>query len=197
MKTSLTTIFSLSIAAILIIAIPPAPSLADDSEDEQATESADERDENAAPIAAAAGQKPQVNKTATHSPEEIAKALQSCEQAINKFKEMGVGVAPFESVTAQAHGLLEANQIGEAEELTFALKHSLEDQQRRFYANKIQVWHNQVKLQQEEMKKKKGHNLVSASSPSTKSGGNLAKGAHGVLSRADAKYTPLIYPIAR
>ena len=196
MKTSLTKFFSLSIAAILIIAIPPAPSLADDSEDEQSAESTEER-EDAAPIAAAPSHKPPVSKVATRSPEEIAKALQSCEQAINKFKEMGVGVAPFESITAQAHSLLEANQVGEAEELTLALKHSLEDQQRRFYANKIQVWHNQIKLQQEEMKKKKGHHLASSSSPSTKSGGNLAKGAHGVLSRADAKYTPLIYPIAR
>lgn len=196
MKSSLTKLFTRSFAAILIIAIPPTPSIAADDNAEGTTEAAAEREQDEAPIASAPVANPQVSKAPSHSAEDITKALQSCDQAINKFKEMGVGVAPFEAISSQAHGLMQANQVGEAEELTFGLKHSLEDQQRRYYANKIQVWHNQVKLRQEELKKKKGH-VVSSNTTGTNNGGGLAKGAHGVMSRADAKYTPMIYPIAR
>ena len=124
---------------------------------------------------------------ASFSDNNLSDELDKVEVAIEKFKVIGVGVAPFEQEAQDIHVLLGKGEQTMADAKLARLKQSLADQQKRFYANKIQDWHKQRRLAAK----------YPQSYTPTNAAGALSKGTHSALSKAKGEYTPLIYPIAR
>lgn len=134
------------------------------------------------------------NESASFSDTEISRELEKIESAIAKFKAMGVGVAPYEQAASDVRAHLAKHENEQAAALLGRLKQSLADQQRRFYANKIAVWHKQKELLRQQLKQQAKEQ---GDRPPANNGASLSKGTHSVLSKTKTDYTPLIYPIAR
>ncbi len=145
----------------------------------------------------------------------MTEKLNALEIAINKFKDMGVGVAAFEQNLLQARSLQKEGKLTEAEQVTAHLNLSLQDQQKRYYAGKIQIWRSQMKLAHARhaslasahetgetlglgpRPKSAFHPESSAQKSNTSTAAGLSKGAHSVLSKTKSDLSQLIYPIAR
>ncbi|MBX9724581.1 MAG: hypothetical protein K2X81_24465 [Candidatus Obscuribacterales bacterium] len=145
----------------------------------------------------------------------MTEKLNALEIAINKFKDMGVGVAAFEQNLIQARSLQKEGRLTEAEQVTEHLNLSLQDQQKRYYASKILMWRSQMKLAHAKhaslasshetgetlglgpRPKSAFHPESSAQKSNAGTAAGLAKGAHSVLSKTKSDFSPLIYPIAR
>ncbi|MBX9572340.1 MAG: hypothetical protein K2X77_25820 [Candidatus Obscuribacterales bacterium] len=119
------------------------------------------------------------------------------QEAISKFGEMGVGVAPFQSQLNASKQLLSEGKASEAAGVLARLENNLVDQQNRYYSNKWQSWHNERALLARAFTKKQGNKAsVSRSSQPAKSN-NMSKTIGSVISKKDTKYKPIIYAIAR
>jgi outer membrane PBP1 activator LpoA protein len=111
--------------------------------------------------------------------------------AIDKFKHMGVGVSMFEHSLQHARILIAEGKTAEANEALGHLNESLADQQKRFYADKIQSWHSdRARMIANKIAVKNGQIPYSAAS-------DLSRSAHRTLSKKAVSGSPLLYPIAR
>ncbi len=113
--------------------------------------------------------------------------------AISKFREMGIGVAPFQSQLDESKQLLSEGKQTEASSILGRLERSLVDQQNRYYNNKWQTWHNERKLLTQAFIRRG----VAANPPRTIKSNSMSKAVGSVVSKKDTKYNPVIYPIAR
>lgn len=129
--------------------------------------------------------------------DELSDHLQRTKVAIAKFKSMGVGVAPFEKMLSNSNTLLQQGRVLESRSVLTRLDCALQEQQDRFYYNKMKDWRSQRKnLIAYRVGVRPEHRHASASSRQYAARG-LSSGIHQVLSGAKAGYNPLIYPIAR
>jgi len=145
------------------------------------------------------------NASQTHDEKEPAQNLapsvdahiEKLGKAIVSFKSMGVGIGPFEKLLTQAQ---KENNEGNHEQSIATLNRlniALEEQQTRYYSDKIRSWRAERK------------NLIAARVAAFKAGGSasdwrrstpargLSKGTNEVLTRAKGEYKPMIYPIGR
>ncbi len=118
--------------------------------------------------------------------------------AIDKFKAMGVGVSQFELMLKESQKLNAEGKNQEAQNLLDRLHLALIDQQKRFYASKMDAWQKQVvKARSLKTGRTRNNQVQSGKSSIAGAGAGLSKGAHTVLSGRKGDYSPLIYPIAR
>ena len=118
---------------------------------------------------------------------ELEHQVQATENVIGKFKEMGVGVTPFELSLQNIKGMVSENRISDAKWQLDRLNYSLSDQQRRFYADKIQSWHTDRQRAIAERVR-----AFKAGNP----GARLCQSARDTISKRKSLGT-IIYPIAR
>lgn len=129
-----------------------------------------------------------------NSSDSLESRLRALDEAVSKFKSLGVGVSPFIEAIKAARSELAAGDCSSASSRIKSIEASLHDQQKRFYANKIAVWHKQKEALISAARKEPA---ASQALQASNAASGLGKAAHGVLSREKTGYTPLIYPIAR
>lgn len=125
---------------------------------------------------------------------DLSRRLESSKIAIDKFKQMGVGVSLFEQSWQNIKSMLAEGKQQQANEALERLNNSLAEQQKRFYAGKLQSWHAD---NQRRIAAKAGVSGTGSKPQALRPSAELSRGAHGVLSKKKGDYTPLIYPIAR
>ncbi len=123
--------------------------------------------------------------------------ITSLSVAIEKFKSMGVGTTPYEQALERVKVLLSEGKQTQANALLERLNTTLEDQQKRFYAIKMQDWQTQRQALKKRLASKADSGAAPCSSGLPSAGAGLSRAGSGVLSRKKGDYTPLIYPIAR
>lgn len=143
-----------------------------------------------APMAVSAG----TNGVSEPSPKCMQKFIQM-KTAIQKFEQMGVGIAPFEALLNSAQTQISSGEFDAATATLDRLERSLTDQQKRFYTNKWNVWHGQrMSLTGVAGKKRRAQAIAQSSGSSNK---QMSGSVRSTLAGKDTKYQPLIYPIAR
>jgi hypothetical protein len=124
--------------------------------------------------------------------------IASMAAVIARFKSMGVGVTPYENKLSEARSLLSEGRTAESQAVLTHLDSLLRDQQKSFYANKLQAWRNQQRnliAARVGVKKHSGNNQATAAPQGASVG--FSRAVNGVLTGAKGEYKPLIYPIAR
>ena len=121
------------------------------------------------------------------------------EASLVKFKQMGVGVGPFQRQLDDAKSQLAEGRTAEANETLKRLEENLVDQQKRFYSNKWQSWHTGRKLLAQKRIGLRSSDLERSIKPSGKSSNksSISSSITSKLSGKDTKYNPVIYAIAR
>lgn len=130
-------------------------------------------------------------KIAYEQDRHLAEKAAAMQVAIDKFKNMGVGVSLFEQSLQHARILIAEGKSAEANEALGRLNHSLTDQQKRFYADKIQSWHSdRARMIADRIAMRNGQTPAN-------SAGDLSRAAHRTLSKKSISGSPMIYPIGR